>query len=144
MIFNDVVLTICADVRMTVLLLKHGADPNIGDWTPLLKASYHGRANQVKLLCEHGANPLLRNSNGNTALSVCDGKIIRSGDYPTTRAILEEYIDKWKSVPSLIDMCIWKLKLMRPMIDEEWFVDHVPDATVREHFRDWQGTERWL
>ncbi|KAJ3094298.1 Transient receptor putative cation channel sub A member 1 [Phlyctochytrium bullatum] len=87
--------TSCNDISMVRLLLELGADPNFmdpvlafggeyssgrlrcdfpGDYDPALHVaceSWNPNAEIIMLLVEHGADPLLRNWEGDTALNVC-------------------------------------------------------------------------
>jgi ankyrin repeat protein len=53
-------------------LLEAGADPNHGSgkYTPLMNAASWVRYDAVQLLLERGADPLLKNERGQTALEV--------------------------------------------------------------------------
>lgn len=57
--------------KIVEMLLKAGANPNISIddhlATPLMRASYYGKLNIVKLLLDNGADPSIKNSNDHTA-----------------------------------------------------------------------------
>ena len=54
------------------LLLEYGANPDlgVGAWSPLMNAATWCRPGGVSLLLEAGADPMLRNASGQTALDV--------------------------------------------------------------------------
>jgi len=59
--------------RRTIdLLIAAGVDfqGKDGSETPLMSAVKHGHAEAVRTLIEHGANPMIKDSNGNTAMSL--------------------------------------------------------------------------
>lgn len=54
------------------LLLEYGANPDlgVGAWSPLMNAATWCRPGGISLLLEAGADPMLRNASGQTALDV--------------------------------------------------------------------------
>ncbi len=120
--------------------MSHGADPNIGNGdgdTPLMYASCHGYTECANLLLEHGANPLVRNFRGVTALIECD----READYPGTRAAIQYYLDHvWfeKGPPTLEQLCVFRLKRMRSSIEEMPISRYVSDYLLDLYFEGWK------
>ena len=127
---------------MTALLLSHGVDPNIwkkGGCTPLMRASYYERAECANLLLEHGANPLVHDMNVNTALSLCDEE--RRGDYHGTRTALQHYLAHvWvdRGPPTLEQLCVFRLKRMRSLIEEMPISRYVSDYLLDLYFKGWK------
>jgi ankyrin repeat protein len=60
--------------------------PGPSRWTPLHYAANRGRADYVRILCEHGASPYLQSVSGNTPLSLAAERC-----YPDVVAMLLEY-----------------------------------------------------
>lgn len=59
-------------VRIVEILLKAGADPNLGDQKPLAEAAFKGWPTVVKALLEAGADPNHRSVHGQTALETAE------------------------------------------------------------------------
>lgn len=62
-------------IEVVRLLINHGADPDLGfgEYTPLMNAASWVSFDAVKMLVEAGANPTLKNSQGQTAFQ-CTGR----------------------------------------------------------------------
>jgi rhodanese-related sulfurtransferase len=81
--------------ELSSFLARYGFDPRHIDsprehgLTPLMRAALAGRADLVEELLTLGANPHLRNADGNTALWLS----CVSNDVPTVRSLLEAGID---------------------------------------------------
>ena len=74
---------------MAEVLLDHGADPNAvrsDGSSPLMEAAGSGKADWCKLLLERGANPDLKNAEGDTASGIA-----RQNNHPD----VAEMIDHW-------------------------------------------------
>lgn len=94
----------CKSTELLQLLLESGADPNIRNemdydgycemrggcgwrgYSPLTYAARHGYANIVSLLLQHGAEPNLPRTDGETALLLA-----RKHRHPKTAAIIERH-----------------------------------------------------
>jgi hypothetical protein len=78
-----------AEAAYVPILLQHGADVNgqnrVGD-TRLIRASYQLNHEVARYLLEHGANPRLKNANGQSALSIADAVRQRTAGSARTHA----------------------------------------------------------
>ena len=92
---------LAGSVRAIEMLLAHGANPNVGlktrilkrvynpgdpklgeGATPFMRAARSGDDTVMKLLLEHGANPQLTQRNGNTPIILAAGINTRGGNNP--------------------------------------------------------------
>jgi len=92
-------------------LLKAGIDPNIGNgerMTPLFVAAVHGRAEAVKMLLDHGANPNLVDVDGTAALQLATYEAGTVGGTDGHRAVVAlllrhgadpDHKNKWGATP---------------------------------------------
>jgi len=62
-------------------------------WTPLIVASFHGRADIMRWLIAHGAGPNLPNPKGTTPLMYAKGHYLRTGDAQPLRLLLDAGAD---------------------------------------------------
>lgn len=76
--FGSTALIVASDndqMDAAKILLEHGADPNLGDfsgYTPLMEAVFMENKEMIQLLLEHGADPNLSDSEGMTAIDHAD------------------------------------------------------------------------
>jgi ankyrin repeat protein len=109
------------DLDTVLLLLNHRADVNAWDFghnvTPLLLAIFNEQLHVVEILLKAGADPNVRNCEGDSPLRVC----VEHGHLLTAQLLLKaaatKTVDEWGGLRGLTPLGMAAQKLDLPMLE---------------------------